>query len=262
MNLLKKLYRDDDGQVTILFAVMLIALLGVAALSIDGGRVYHTYNEAVNIAEIAALAGAKELNKGVDVATETAYEYARLNGAKDDQINVTVKSTPDDDVIEVTITTKQEMIFGGLFGVKDREIVGVHAVSRLYNTPVNPPVTTTPTETTTPSTTTPVATTTPSTTTPTTTTPATTTPPSTTTPSTTTPTTTTPPSTTPGDVDLILRIHDMIDAMQTSMDNDQLRRLVVMVDANIKQLSKAGFDALDPVRMGKFMDVKIHLRMI
>lgn len=141
MNLLKKLYRDDDGQVTILFAVMLIALLGVAALSIDGGRVYHTYNEAVNIAELAAHAGAKDFDKGLDVASNTAYEYAQLNGATKEQTDVVISDTPKDTIIQVTITLQSKMIFGTLFGIQDKQVVGIYAVSQQEHEDIAPPPT-------------------------------------------------------------------------------------------------------------------------
>ncbi len=53
---------DDQGAMTVLLAVTLLALLGLTGLVIDGGRAYADHRAVQNSADAAALAGAGALN--------------------------------------------------------------------------------------------------------------------------------------------------------------------------------------------------------
>ena len=52
---------SESGQILILLAVGIVALLGFTALAIDGGAVFFDRRSAQNAADAAALAGAYEL---------------------------------------------------------------------------------------------------------------------------------------------------------------------------------------------------------
>jgi hypothetical protein len=54
---------DDRGAFTVLLAVSMLALLGLAGLVLDGGRAYATRRTVQNAADAAALAGTAALNE-------------------------------------------------------------------------------------------------------------------------------------------------------------------------------------------------------
>ena len=58
---IKQIVRDESGQALPLFALMLVALLGFMALSVDVGRLYYQKNELQNVADLVALAAAQEM---------------------------------------------------------------------------------------------------------------------------------------------------------------------------------------------------------
>ena len=60
--------REQRGSVIIIFAVCLFLLVGLAALAVDIGYVYTTRSELQNVADAAALAGARYLGS----------EYAKI----------------------------------------------------------------------------------------------------------------------------------------------------------------------------------------
>lgn len=74
----------ERGAVLVLVAVMIVALIGFAALVIDIGKMYKVRGELQNAADSAALAGAASLDRtagGISLARENAKAYARLHHA-------------------------------------------------------------------------------------------------------------------------------------------------------------------------------------
>lgn len=94
MEKLKKLYKEDNGQVLVMFALMLTVLMGFAALVIDVGVGYVARGELQNAADAAALAGAGVSSNQVGVAKS----YAKENGVVEDAEKGTV--------VRVTLATK------------------------------------------------------------------------------------------------------------------------------------------------------------
>ena len=58
MKLLKKIVKHEDGQVLVIVALLMVVLVGFAALLIDVGAMYLTKTNMQNAADAAALAGA------------------------------------------------------------------------------------------------------------------------------------------------------------------------------------------------------------
>ena len=80
----------ESGQTLVLMALSLVAILGIVALSIDGGMAYAQRRHMQTAADAAAIAGAESLLiSGENAARKRAVEFANANGA-----NITV-----DDVI-------------------------------------------------------------------------------------------------------------------------------------------------------------------
>jgi hypothetical protein len=107
------------GQVLVLVALSLLALLAFVALAIDGGHIYRERRLMQNAADAGALAGAYELCYGSESQIEpAALEYAiDRNGAE--LAHVTVQ-----DLLTVTVVTTEtvETYFAGLLGFNEVDV--------------------------------------------------------------------------------------------------------------------------------------------
>ena len=74
---------NENGQVFVFLAVMLVVLLGCAALVIDVGRAYLAKRHLQASADAAATAGALELPDPIE-AQNFALNYSGRDGAKND----------------------------------------------------------------------------------------------------------------------------------------------------------------------------------
>jgi len=61
-----RLVRDEAGHILIYFTILLPVLLGFVGLSLEGGRLLMLNSQLQDLADAAALAGAKELDGGTD----------------------------------------------------------------------------------------------------------------------------------------------------------------------------------------------------
>jgi Flp pilus assembly protein TadG len=79
--LFRRVWHGQDGQVLYLFALLLVILLGMAALSIDIGFALHAQRELQASADAAATAGALDLSSNLSAAAayQTAYCYSGLD---------------------------------------------------------------------------------------------------------------------------------------------------------------------------------------
>ena len=73
--------RDESGQVLVLFAISLVALLGMVGLVIDVGHAYFVQRALQSDADAAATAGANELPSAAN-AVATAQAYSGSEGGK------------------------------------------------------------------------------------------------------------------------------------------------------------------------------------
>ncbi len=138
---IKKINKNEDGQVLVLFVLALAVLLGFSALTIDIGSAYATKANLQNTVDAAAMAGAQDM----DVANNamlTAVEYAGENGINipnplpiitsspyvytdpisGDVISVTTPYQGDSSKIEVVCTTTVKFSFAKILGISEGEI--------------------------------------------------------------------------------------------------------------------------------------------
>ncbi|MBX3047964.1 MAG: hypothetical protein KIT46_06945 [Anaerolineales bacterium] len=80
---------SESGQVIVLMALLLVGLIGAAALVVDGGRAYSERRSVQNAADNAALAGALALCQSSDV-TAAGRASAAQNGFDNSASGVTV----------------------------------------------------------------------------------------------------------------------------------------------------------------------------
>jgi hypothetical protein len=85
-SLLRRAHKDERGQTLITVSVMMVVLLGFAALVVDFGRVYFCFRELQASSDAAALAGAEILPNST--ATTTATLYSAVSGDKNAYSNL------------------------------------------------------------------------------------------------------------------------------------------------------------------------------
>jgi Flp pilus assembly protein TadG len=114
---------QERGAVTVFVAVITIALLAVAGLVADGGRILAARREAANVAESAARAGAQAIDLRIlrtenrivldpDEATARARSYLNASGYQGDvQANA--------QRVHVTVTIHRSTLLLGSAGIHD-----------------------------------------------------------------------------------------------------------------------------------------------
>lgn len=118
----------SDGQVVVVMAVFMVAILGAAGLVLDVGSWYREDRATQATADAAALAGAQGLQASTGDAEVLADEYATKNGGGDVEISFGTKVIPND-LITVTVARPAPAFFTKLFGV-DSVQVNARATAR------------------------------------------------------------------------------------------------------------------------------------
>ena len=113
---MKKKRNYESGQSMVLFALILVTLIGALAFVIDYGMPAWTARRLQNAADSAALASATMLpadSAAKEAAARTeAIEYAAKNGFSDVDV-----SFPDTTTVKVTVKTTVEYSFAKIFGL-------------------------------------------------------------------------------------------------------------------------------------------------
>ena len=109
--------RREDGQVTVLTAVFIVVLLGMAGFVLDVGSWFRQQRAVQATVDSAALAGAQALPGNPVNATALANNFAGKNGGVAG-LNVTISTKwKPNDMISVTQTQSGDGLFSKLFGV-------------------------------------------------------------------------------------------------------------------------------------------------
>lgn len=114
--------RADHGQVLALFAIALVAIIGMTGLVIDGGMTFVQRRDQQNTADAAAMAGAYAyVNAGTSAVTDAALAAAVANGVTVgvDGAVVTVSMAAGaggGQDVTVTITKPHHNYFAGIMG--------------------------------------------------------------------------------------------------------------------------------------------------
>ena len=126
--------QQERGQVIVLVVVMLIVMLGFAALVIDVGYAYYAHRQLQASADAAALAGAQELpNQGSAEAVAKAYssslgsknEHHDIPGVTTTVTTKCITSIPGCDPVNAVVVLEQaptKTFFAGLLGIDSFKI--------------------------------------------------------------------------------------------------------------------------------------------
>ncbi len=120
ISLLKRI-KEENGQSMVLFAVLLVVLLGFAALALDIGMMKIAESEMQNAADAAVFAAVEQL-PDINAATNTALVYGQLNGAEAANITVTTPYDGDDSKIEVVCIQPVQFTFAKVLGFNSGEV--------------------------------------------------------------------------------------------------------------------------------------------
>ena len=121
-----RLWQEQRGQVLIIVAIALTALLAFVALAIDVGNMYQVRRQMQNAADAGALAGARELCFGDPGQAEArAIEYARYNGAETVQVDFTNGGW----TVDVTAGQNADMYIAPIIGVSNVDIAAEAAAA-------------------------------------------------------------------------------------------------------------------------------------
>lgn len=121
MKKLVKIVKNEDGQALLLMALLIVVLMGFAALVIDLGHVYITKTKLQNAADAAALAGAQDL-PNASTAKITAINYAEKNEVPASKTTTTTPYNGDSTKIEVVCTENVSYTFARVLGFTDKDV--------------------------------------------------------------------------------------------------------------------------------------------
>jgi Flp pilus assembly protein TadG len=124
--------RDDSGATALLVALLMIVLLGMAAVVIDAGLLYSARRSMQTAADSAALAGVQELPADPGSAQAVADDYVSANpgGAQAIDRTYTVSSTyASDDTLKVHILQPSYALTLATFLNVDNSPVGASATA-------------------------------------------------------------------------------------------------------------------------------------
>ncbi len=105
---------NQKGAATVLTALSLIALCGIAAMVVDIGVLYLNKVQIAKAADAAALAGAQELPEGPGQAVTEANTYAGLNGKTGDVVQPALSN--NNTSLTVTINRNVKLFFANIWG--------------------------------------------------------------------------------------------------------------------------------------------------
>jgi Putative Flp pilus-assembly TadE/G-like len=113
--------RNEAGQTAVVFAFVIVIIVGIAALVIDVGLAYRQESRLQAVADAAALAGAQELPADAAGAQAVALEYIAAHGIDPDDskydISITTPYNGDVSLIEVEIGGEVGYFLGPVVGV-------------------------------------------------------------------------------------------------------------------------------------------------
>jgi Flp pilus assembly protein TadG len=119
--------RASDGQIIVIFALGLVAMIAMVGLVLDGGSTFAQRRGQQNAADLAALAGANDFLISGDktAATLVAQSIASQNGYPNDPAagkTVTVEFLQNDTRVKVDVSAPHRNNFTGVVGMTQWQV--------------------------------------------------------------------------------------------------------------------------------------------
>lgn len=127
---MRQLRRCERGQALVLMVLLLVSMLGLAALVLDVGSWFRSKRQLQSTADAAALAGAQALPNRPGDASWLAQQYAKKNASNLSSAEYAIGSdlVPNDQ-IRVHVTRNAPGVFAKLFGMESVQI-GATAIAQ------------------------------------------------------------------------------------------------------------------------------------
>jgi hypothetical protein len=116
--LLRKLFKREKGNATLLVSLSLTALLAATGIVIDGGKLYMTKSHLQKVANAAALSGVQELLTSNDKARNVVHEVLDYHDESTNLQSLVIS----DSKITVTVAKDVPLSFSRLLGKENAEI--------------------------------------------------------------------------------------------------------------------------------------------
>jgi Flp pilus assembly protein TadG len=119
--------RSSDGQIIVIFALGLVAMIAMVGLVLDGGSTFAQRRGQQNAADMAALAGANDflINGDKTLATDRARSVAAQNGFVHDPTagkTVEVSFAQNDTRVQVDVSAPHRNNFTGIVGMTQWQV--------------------------------------------------------------------------------------------------------------------------------------------
>jgi Flp pilus assembly protein TadG len=124
---------EPTGQIFVIMALCMVALLGLVGLSTDVGYMYFQHQALQNDVDSAVTSGASYLPDNSAQAVSTAKTYAKNNGVADSEITSTTVA-PNDLSLSMTLTRSVSLFFSKVLGINTARI----AVTATSGVPFSP----------------------------------------------------------------------------------------------------------------------------
>ncbi|CEG28320.1 pilus assembly protein TadG-related protein [Bacillus sp. B-jedd] len=115
---MKKILKNEDGNVLVIVAVFMIALFGFTAMVVDAGGLFLEKSKLQKALDAAVLAGAQDLISSETKAKQTAMLIADKNNFK--LTTSDLKTGPD--YIQATKTISKGLTFAKILGINSSEV--------------------------------------------------------------------------------------------------------------------------------------------
>jgi hypothetical protein len=118
MNMLKKLLKKEEGNVAVIVAVSMAALIGIAAMAVDAGQLYFEKSKLQKTVDAAALAGAQVYYTEHGAPVTEAREIAEANGFSIAEGDVSVEDTS----VTVSHSSEVSLTFARALGFHQADV--------------------------------------------------------------------------------------------------------------------------------------------
>ena len=118
---IKKLWKSEAGQSSVLLAFTFVVLCVVAAFAVDMGHVAAEKSALQNAADAAALSSAQDI-PNASAAAITAADYTRANSDSDTSLTVCYPYNGDPEKIEIICTKTVDYTFARVLGLTSTEV--------------------------------------------------------------------------------------------------------------------------------------------
>jgi hypothetical protein len=128
LKILKALFRQNNGQSAIIYAVLLPVFISLIGLGIDLGWIIVQKSNLQNAVDLAALSAAQKIHENKGAVVSTAIDVAHQNGGQSVFVDYPYKK--DNNQVEVSAKNDVTLFFSQVFGKKKIKITSRAAVKR------------------------------------------------------------------------------------------------------------------------------------